>query len=81
MSVNDRAHKTGPTSELDISSEPTPPSASTRQAKPVAKTTRVLFTCCRVYARVPVPAKVLTGELSAWRLHCPRCGQLIEIPN
>ncbi len=83
MSENPNAH-----SQLDITSEPTPiqPTVeqSTRSAKKRASqqgtSARVYFKCCRVYAVVRIPNGVLNGELSSWRFHCPRCGELSEIP-
>ncbi|GAB5402127.1 MAG: hypothetical protein Aurels2KO_03580 [Aureliella sp.] len=44
------------------------------------KTIRVIFECCNVYGVVPIPPRVLSGELSSWRFHCPRCGRATEVP-
>ncbi|RMF43085.1 MAG: hypothetical protein D6753_06080 [Planctomycetota bacterium] len=41
---------------------------------------RVLFRCCRVDAYLVVPPAVLAGQTSVWRVHCVRCGRLVEIP-
>jgi hypothetical protein len=75
--------------ELDLTSEP----ASTRSTSDPSlrepdrspdlfanKRLRVLFKCCRVYAPVQIPEGVRSGQFTSWRFHCPRCGQLVEIP-
>lgn len=75
-------------SQLDLTSEPFPSSADESRAvhgqpKPInqrSPTMRIFFNCCRVYAVVHVPAGVLNGRLSSWRFHCPRCGNLVDIP-
>ena len=70
-----------PDGQLDLISEPPPlgnQAPAIRGASPV--TARVVFRCCRVYAQVNIPPAVLDGRLSSWRFHCPRCGQLSEIP-
>ncbi len=41
---------------------------------------RTYFKCCRVFALLAMPAAVVSGHLSIWRVHCPRCGRLSEIP-
>ncbi|HBE71989.1 MAG TPA: hypothetical protein DDW52_27940 [Planctomycetaceae bacterium] len=49
-------------------------------AKGSAPKVRVLFRCCNVYMPITIPQRVLNGELSSWRFHCPRCAGLVEIP-
>lgn len=44
------------------------------------KTIRVIFNCCNVYSVLPIPPRVLEGELASWRIHCPRCGRATEAP-
>lgn len=75
-------------SQLDLTSEPFSSAANEshsarKETKPVSRpkpTMRIFFNCCRVYAVVYVPAGVLNGRLSSWRFHCPRCGNLVDIP-
>ncbi|MCA9134593.1 MAG: hypothetical protein KDA45_15605 [Planctomycetales bacterium] len=76
--------------DLDLTSEPyrEPQPPGGNQPSPAARARHassggrasVLFSCCRVYAYVKIPPNVLSGQLSSWRFHCPRCGKLVEIP-
>lgn len=69
--------------KLDITSDPRPSRPAETKAQQPAKaqnSLRVFFKCCRVYAYVNIPEAVQQGRLSSWRFHCPRCGNLIEIP-
>ena len=71
--------------ELDISSDPSESRIvessheSQRRIQP-KKSIRVYFGCCRTYAAIPMPEKVRNRQLSVWRVHCVRCGRLVEIP-
>ncbi len=55
------------------------PSASGDHAQG-GKRVRILFRCCQVDAYMVVPQRVLAGETNVWRVHCVRCGRLVEIP-
>lgn len=57
-----------------------PQQGSRSDAKTPTRMIRVLFRCCNVYSPVKIPERVLNGELSSWRFHCPRCAGLVEIP-
>lgn len=72
--------------ELDITSDiDSPP----RPATPLRgntdrrrrKSIRILFGCCQLYTRLTVPKRIMTGELKSWRVHCPKCGKLVDISN
>lgn len=73
--------------ELDISSDPPMASgqAEARQSnqqelgQDSVRPVRLYFGCCRVYAQMLPPEHVLQGRSDIWRVHCPRCGGLIEI--
>ncbi len=82
-----------PDHRLDITSDPALPSdgsstspgngAAGQPAKSKSKarkTVRIWFGCCSVYARIPVPDRVMKSQTSTWRVHCVKCGQLVEIP-
>lgn len=78
---------------LDLTSDPSPKSQNkpgsnntadesdlaAARSVPKRRKVRVYFGCCRVYYLVNLPDQVLYGKQKLWRLHCPRCGQLIEI--
>lgn len=82
-------------SSLDLTSEPTvgsrsnstniSGSASERDNSPQPtigplKDVHVHFRCCNVYWRFPIPQDVLTGAKSSWFVHCPRCGNKLQLP-
>lgn len=74
--------------ELDITSEGFAPADQLgRSSKPLPKRPpqnggriRLYFKCCRVFTLQTMPMAVLFGKLSVWRVHCPRCSSLSEIP-
>jgi hypothetical protein len=41
---------------------------------------RVLFRCCRVYWRFPIPDEILNGTRENWFVHCPRCASKVMLP-
>ncbi len=68
---------------LDITSDVgASPEASRRPTSKNSRSgaVRVYFKCCRVYVHLQLPKRVLQAELPNWRVHCPRCAQLVEIP-
>lgn len=72
--------------QLDITSESllgpqTPRAVGTPKSSPgrAGKRVRLYFRCCRVVALLVPPAPILSGQLSVWRVHCPRCARLGEI--
>lgn len=79
------------TSKLDIVSEPNLPlrhgnqasakkQAGGKQPANKVRTVRVLFGCCNVYANLGVPKHVQELTSDVWRVHCVRCGRLVELP-
>lgn len=73
--------------KFDATSDATPPSgqnsasgAGDSAPRNRRKRIRVIFNCCNVYSVVPIPSRVLRGELASWRIHCPRCGRATEAP-
>lgn len=74
--------------ELDLTSEACLPSNNLglpahplpKRPQPIAGRIRLYFKCCRVFTLQTMPMAVLFGQLSVWRVHCPRCGRLSEIP-
>lgn len=41
---------------------------------------QVVFRCCKVHWRFPIPTEVLTGIKESWTVHCPRCGGELVLP-
>ena len=41
---------------------------------------QVVFRCCKVHWRFPIPTEVLAGIKESWTVHCPRCGGELELP-
>jgi len=41
---------------------------------------QVVFRCCKVHWRFPIPDEVLNGVKDSWIVHCPRCGGKLELP-
>ncbi|QDV22283.1 hypothetical protein [Aureliella helgolandensis] len=94
-SADDTSGELDITSDPFPSQPPTPggagqrrlPSLRSQQGQSIAnpsrrsKSVRAIFSCCHVYAHIAVPPKVVTGEIKIWRVHCPRCGRLVVIPN
>lgn len=71
--------------ELDISSDPSESrivdsSMESKHRSQSKKMLRVYFGCCRTYAAIPMPEKIRNRQLAVWRVHCVRCGRLVEIP-
>ena len=79
-------------SELDLTSEPSFASAgqnedswkkdpSQEQDSPVPPNyVQVLFRCCKVYWRFPIPADVVAGRRATWSVRCPRCAAKLTLP-
>lgn len=65
--------------DIPVPNQAADPKKSHHSKEP-RKTVRVLFGCCQVYARIPVPLRVLQGDLCTWRVHCVRCGKMVEVP-
>lgn len=70
--------------ELDLISEPWLPSEGTVHSKQFRKTAkasqvRIHFGCCRLTYTLAPPEHVIRGESDIWRVHCPRCGGLVEV--
>lgn len=74
--------------ELDLTSEPRAPFLDGErldvgrrtEARGRQRGIRIYFRCCRVYTRLVPPDRVLNGRAATWRIHCPRCGKLLEVP-
>jgi hypothetical protein len=75
---------------LDLTSEPEGkrPNQATRSpdlaSEPLSagnlQQVQVLFRCCKVYWRFPIPPEILSGEKMSWFVHCPRCGGKLQLP-
>lgn len=71
-------------SQIDLTSEPPQLATyrSNQRPKIAAGETRpvsIYFGCCRVTATLKPPQHVMSGASDLWRVHCPRCGGLIEV--
>ena len=76
----------GELQQLDLVSEPEVPSRPTmhsplpQRSDRQSRMFRFHFNCCQVAAQLAMPQAVLEGRSSIWRVHCPRCGRLSEVP-
>ncbi len=69
-----------PVDPFGRSSKPLPKRPLPKRPQQNAGRIRLYFKCCRVFTLQTMPVAVLFGQLSVWRVHCPRCGSLSEIP-
>lgn len=64
----------------EVDSSQLPQATNQQPLSRPAKQVRILFGCCNVYASIHLPDRIRGKVGETWRVHCVRCGQLVEIP-